>query len=303
VSPLATRQPRALPPGSASATVGADRWLGAALLALAAVLAAEALLGPLVAGVIRYPVSTTLESQAIGLDAVSLFVVAPLAASAAALVLRGHPAGAALALGVGAYSAYMAAQFVVGPEYTVRPGNSERAFVLFLLLFVLGWAAALRAWRALAGGHVPASPRRDRLVGLAVLPALAGLAFVRYVPAVLDASADAPSDAGYLAGPTFFWVIALLDLGIFLPATVATCVGLVRRDVWAHRLSYLVAGWFGLVGPAVAAMAVAMEVRDDPNASSAGTVFMTALGLTFVGLTILVLSPLARPRRTLGGSA
>jgi hypothetical protein len=271
-----------------------DRVLAAGLVALAAGLAVAALLGPLVAGVIRYPVSETLESQAIGLDVVSLVVVAPLALVAAWWARRGREAGAALALGIGAYTSYMAIQYVVGPEYLARAGNSERAFPLFLALFVLGWAIAVLAWSRV--GEAGASTRRERTLGRRALPALAFLAFVRYLPALVDAAADTPEDAGYLAGPTFFWTIALLDLGVFLPATVAACWGLVRGTAWRARALYLVTGWFGLVGPAVAAMGVAMYVRDDPNASLAGTVFMAVLGAAFAALALVVYLPLLRRR-------
>ena len=101
-----------------------------------------------------------------------------------------------------------------------------------------------------------------------------------------------PEDAGYLAGPTFAWTIALLDLGVFLPATVLACVGLVRGATWAQKALYAVVGWFGLVGPAVAAMAITMYVNDDPNASGAGAAFMAGLGLAFVGLALVLYRPL-----------
>src|SRR5829696_1061114 len=104
-----------------------------------------------------------------------------------------------------------------------------------------------------------------------------------------------PVEPGYTAGPTFFWAIALLDLGVFLPATVATCVGLRRRADWARKALYLVGGWFGLVGPAVAAMAIAMKLIDDPNASVAGAVSMTALGVAFAVLALVLYRPLLRP--------
>jgi hypothetical protein len=105
-------------------------------------------------------------------------------------------------------------------------------------------------------------------------------------------------DAGYLAGATFSWAIAMLDLGVFLPATVATCVGLVHGSAWAHKALYLVAGWFGLVAPAVAAMAIAMYVNDDPNASAGNAVFMTLLGLAFAALALTLYRPLfGRPPR------
>ena len=101
-----------------------------------------------------------------------------------------------------------------------------------------------------------------------------------------------PTDKGYQAGPAFAWTIALLDLGVFLPATVMACVGLVRGAAWARKTLYLVVGWFGLVGPAVAAMAITMYLNHDPNASGGNAVFMTALGLAFAALAVLVFRPL-----------
>jgi hypothetical protein len=74
--------------------------LALALAAIGAGLAAVSLLGPLAFGVIDYHVTETLRNQTIGLDAVSSVVVAPLSLLAALLVVRGHVAGRALALGV-----------------------------------------------------------------------------------------------------------------------------------------------------------------------------------------------------------
>jgi hypothetical protein len=92
------------------------------------------------------------------------------------------------------------------------------------------------------------------------------------------------------------WAIALLDLGIFLPLTVAACVGLVRETRWAQKALYTVAGWFGLVGPAVGAMAIAMYLNDDPNASAGNAAFMTALGFAFAALVVFLYWPLIRSR-------
>jgi hypothetical protein len=111
----------------------------------------------------------------------------------------------------------------------------------------------------------------------------------------------APEDEGYLAGPSFSWAIAMLDLGVFLPATVVACVGLVRGRVWAQKALFLVVGRFGLVGAAVAAMAITMYVNDDPNASAGNAVFMTALGVSFGLLALWVYTPLFRGAR--GASA
>jgi len=48
------------------------------------------------------------------------------------------------------------------------------------------------------------------------------------------------------------WTVALAPWNaVLLPATVAACRGLVRGTAWAPRALYLVAGWLGLIGPAV----------------------------------------------------
>jgi hypothetical protein len=88
------------------------------------------------------------------------------------------------------------------------------------------------------------------------------------LPALADAMSGAPQSAGYLAGAGFFWTIGLLDLGVFLPLTGAACIGVRRGLCWAPKALYTVVGWFGLVGPAVAAMGIAMELNDDPAAST-----------------------------------
>lgn len=272
--------------------------LVAALVAIAAGLVAVALLGPLTGGPVEYHVSETLRNQTIGLDATSLFVVAPLAVAAAVLARRGHVAGPALALGVGAYTAYMFVQYIVGPEYLARPGDNELLFPLYLCLFALGWGSAVLAWQAITPESNPDTRRRDRIVGRLALPLLAFLAFSRYGPALADAMSSAPEDPGYRAGPTFFWTIAMLDLGFFLPVTVLTCIALHRSRRWAHKALYLVGGWFGLVGPAVAAMAIAMYVNDDPNSTAGSAIAMTILGLAFAMLAVAVYAPLFRSQRT-----
>lgn len=268
--------------------------LTAGLIAIAVGLVVVALLGPLFTGAVDYHVTETLRNQMIGLDAVSLFLVAPLSLVAAVLVLRRHILGPALALGIGAYTAYMFVQYILGPDYRDLPGRNEVLFPLFLVLFSLGWIVGVWAWNELVPDRLPRSRRRELLLGRVVLPVLAFLAFFRYVPALADAMSSDPEDAGYLAGPTFFWAIAMLDLGVFLPATVAACYGLVTEAAWAQKALFTVVGWFALVGPAVASMAIAMYVNDDPNASGANAVFMVVLGLVFLLLGLFVFSPLAR---------
>src|SRR3954451_13769148 len=66
-------------------------WPGMGVTAIGVGLIVLAGLGPLLSGVVDYRVTETLRDQTIGLDAVSLLVVAPLCFAAARLLRRGHP--------------------------------------------------------------------------------------------------------------------------------------------------------------------------------------------------------------------
>lgn len=274
------------------AVARADR-LGLGLIALGIVLAVVSLLGPPVLGVIDYRVTETLRNQTIGLDLVSLILVAPVTVAIGVLALRRHPAAPLLALGPAAYVVYMMVQYVLGPQYLRLHGNNERFFLLYLALFVLAGVVGIRAWNTVELQRLPRLPhRRARLLGRVLLP-LAGLVvFARYVPALLDASSGNPTAGDYRAGPTFFWTIALLDLGVGLPTLITACVGLLRERDWTPKALYAVVGWLALVGPAVAGMAWTMYVNDDANASLGLAVLMTALAVGLLVLAAFVARPL-----------
>ena len=114
------------------------------------------------------------------------------------------------------------------------------------------------------------------------------------VPGIIDVAGDDPSAADYREAPTFYWTIALLDLGIGLPATIAGCLALRRGWGWGRKLIYAVAGGLALVGSAVGAMAITMHVMTSPIRRSAPPRAMTALGLVFAGLALVLYRPLIR---------
>lgn len=266
----------------------AHRWLGIGLIALGAGLAANSLLGPLIADVIRYPLSETLLSQTMGLDAVSLILVAPVSIAAGILALRGHVAGPVLGFGPAAYTWYMFLQYVVGPEYAYYPG----ALPLHLGLFALSGAVGIAAWSAIRADLLPeASRRTDRLRGLILLGLAAFLAF-RYVPMLLDAAGGKGLTAEAREGLTMFWSILLLDLGIVLPATVATAVGVLVGAAWGSKALHSLVGWWAFVPASVAAMAIVMVVNDDPHAAVGQTVVFVAGAILFAVFAVRVYWPL-----------
>jgi hypothetical protein len=268
-----------------------SRWLGACLLALAASLTSLSVLGPLVTGVIHWRIRPTILSQLYGLDTVSLMVVAPLAVVAGALSLRDRPLGALLGVGPAAYAVYMVPQYLLGPDYAHLAGDNERWFPLLLIVFVLAVVAAVLGWSRLRMYEPRGSARIESLVGRRLLPAAAAVVFIRYIPTLADWMSATPAAKDYIAGPNFSWTIALLDLGLALPATVAVAIGYRQTAPWARRGLYALASWFALVGAAVAGMAIAMQVRADPAMTPAQMIVMTVLGAALIALAVVLYVP------------
>ena len=70
----------------------------------------------------------------------------------------------------------------------------------------------------------------------------------------------------YQEGPAAFWVIKYLDLGFMIPAGIVIGIGLLRNIPIATKAAYGFGGFLASLTGAVAAMAVAMMIRDDPSA-------------------------------------
>jgi hypothetical protein len=247
-------------------------------------------LGPLAAGVIEYRYTDTFESQGIGLDAFLLVIAVPLLFLAAALASRRETAAGLIAFGPAAMAAYMMPQYVLGARYDSIEGNNEDFFLLHLGIFAMGVAVAIVAWKALEPRCLPdATPRFRRWTG-ALMCAVAAFLVLRYAPSLLAIWSHDPPDQ-YVEDPIAFWLIAFMDLGIVLPAATATGIALFRGVADARRPMYAIVAWFALVGPAVAAMSFAMEVRDDQYASLAGAVAFTVFGAVFAAMAVVLFRP------------
>ncbi len=271
-----------------------QRVLAIASVTLAAGLAANSILGPLVTGVIRYRYTETYNNQAIGLDAFALAIAAPLLLLVAWLSLRAHKAAPYLALGPSLMAAYMVPQYILGAHYTDLPGNNEKFFLFHLGLFVLGAAVSLLASHA-TGDFVPAVSRKTQTWSGILLFAVAGFLVVRYLPLLTD-TWKGQMTPEYADDPIASWLIAFMDLGIVMPAAVATGTALIRGVAAAQRTMYAVVAWFALVGPAVASMGYAEYLRDDPNGSLAGAVVFTIYGAAFALLAAYLFRPLFKGR-------
>ena len=217
-------------PSASRAGPGPDRAFAGTLFALAAVLLANTVLGPLGWGMIAYPLSGSLHNQVIGLELVTVGLVVPMAVLAGVLALRGHRAAALLGFGPASYAGYMFLQYVLGPEY------STYTTVAFFqtAIFTLSCGTAVWAWVLGSRQPLPHLTARRRRVSSAILILLAAFVLTRYLGAMAGSITGGALPGEFLDARTFYWSIFLLDLGVVVPATIAACYGLIRGAHAAH---------------------------------------------------------------------
>lgn len=264
------------------------RVLGWGLLVMALGLAINSILGPLAADLIDYPVSDSMRNQTIGLDAASLIVVAPVSAAVGILALRRHPAAPVLALGPAGFVAYMFVQYVAGPDHLSYPP----VLVLQLGLFAAGWLLAGLAWHLDPGR--PGEGTVIKTLGPAhgwVAVVLGLFVLARYVPGLIGSITNEPLPAEVATDPAMYWLIVLLDLGVYLPATTLAAVGLWRARPWGSRLHRGLVGWFVLTTIAVAAMSATMSLNDDPNASAGQLMLFVVVAIGIVSYAAAIIRP------------
>jgi hypothetical protein len=96
----------------------------------------------------------------------------------------------------------------------------------------------------------------------------------------------------YSSSPTPFWMVKLMDLGIIVPAALASGAGLLLGAKWAFKVMYPLLTGYVFLAVSVAFMAVVMYVRADPDASLGLIISFLAFGFVFAGLAFLVYRPL-----------
>jgi hypothetical protein len=268
--------------------------LAALLLLLAAGMAAVSVLGPVGLDVLQHRTSDTTLNQLRGGDAAALLVVAPLTVVAAVLARRRHPAAPLLATGIGAFAVYTYAQVVIGQEYLDLPGNVERFFPLLLAVFVTAEACLVLGWRAVPRDLPALSPVLRRTTGVALLAVAAFLVLGLHLRSMVTAWTDPTALTEYASSPTPFWLVKLMDLGVVVPLALATGVGVLRASDRAVRVMYPLLTAYTCLAASVAAMAVVMAVRDDPDASAVLVTGFAGFALLFAALTAAAYRPLFR---------
>ncbi|HWJ80910.1 MAG TPA: hypothetical protein VNS55_01630 [Nocardioides sp.] len=271
---------------------GVPRAFGVLLLVLAGALVVNSAIGPLGLDLVDYPITATLRNQLVGLEVVTVLLVVPWCVLAAVRALRDEPGAALLGFPPAGYTLYMFVQYVLGPEYA-----EYRAITLFhLALVTLSGGLTLWCWSLSRSALLPPRPRRtERWCGVLML-GLAGVVVLRYAGGIIGSFDTTAIPDEFAAARTFYWSIFLLDLGVVVPATVVGAVALLSGRDLGRRALYAVTGWFALVPPSVAAMAVVMLVNDDPHGSAATVVVLSVAAVAFGALAVGVHRPLLARR-------
>lgn len=270
-----------------------QKLAGAMTAGIGAALMVNALLGPLVFGVIRFHESASMETQLLGGEMTSLFLAGPIAMVAGVFWWRGSTRAAALALGPLGYALYTCVQLVLVPDYGRYAGNNERAFPLYLLVVTASWITGMTAWREVqARPAIPPQRTTATLLGglLLGVNALFALAWWGSIASIYAAG---PSTE-YGEHPTAFWLVRLMDLAFVIPVGVVTGLGLLQRKAWAVRPAYAFTGIQALLACAVAGMALRMWLTGEQAANGA---FAIGLAVVAAALCLLYCSLMTRAWR------
>ncbi len=272
-------------PGARSTTCPAG--YGRLLTVLAALLTINTLIGPLLLGWFEYPVPDSVLNQLLGLELVTMALVVPSLVGAAALARRGHPAAALVGFGPSAYAAYMFVQYVVGPAYR----SYSSAVLLHLVITTVALTAT--AWSWSLGSRIAPPELNDgglRRLGV-VLIALAAFVLLRYLPLLAGAASPGAIPTEFSDAPSFYWTIVLLDLAVVVPAALVAGIAALRGHPRSLQAVSSTLGWLAFVAPSVAAMAMVMLARNDPNASVGTAAIMVGVSALTVGAILHVLVP------------
>ena len=140
-----------------------------------------------------------------------------------------------------------------------------------------------------------ASARVQRAAAVALLLVAVFLVVGQHLRSMLTAWRDPQSLTEYASSPTPFWTVKLMDLGIIVPAALVTGVALWRGARWAQRVAFVILTGYTCLAASVAAMALVMNLRSDPDASIGLAVGFAGFAVVFVTLTALLYRPLFSP--------
>ncbi len=231
-------------------------------------------------------------AQAIGGDAIGLFVFVPALAVSAVFTLRGSRRFALLLGGLLLYSTYLFVTFAFavhfGPWFLVYCAELGLTFYAFTGLLVALRDADVRTWFS---DRTPVRVAGIFLVFLALV--FYWLWLSEDVPALIRGTVPKSIiDAGLLTNP-----VHVIDLGIMLPALFGAAVALYRGRSFGYYLAPIALGFVVLQSAAIVGM-VAELVRLDPASDITAVWFIGGMAVLALALLWALLRGVEEARLT-----
>lgn len=242
---------------------------------LGVLLAVATVLGPLVAGRVRFHMSDDAIVQYVGGEVVTS-AMALLCVVCAPFWVAGRAWAAALTAGASAYVIYTFVTVVMGQEYGTYPGNAEKAFLLYSA--ITACAVLLLVFSARTLMALPPLPNAPRGAATGLLVGLGALFALMWLAQLAGFYRSGPTDE-YASATVLFWVIKYLDLGIIIPLLILT--GLAQRHPTevSNAAAITALGFMTWLLTAILLMAAAM-VRQ--HAAGASPVLVVAFAVLLV---------------------
>jgi hypothetical protein len=261
----------------------ASLWL---TVPIAMLLAMAAGAGIFVSGLYRDPPG--LAAQAIGQDAISLFVALPALLISAFMAGRGHQRARLIWLGVLVYVAYTYASYSFGIRF-------NPLFLIYVALlgcstYALMGGLAATDWTAVKAGFSKNAPVRAIGIYLGVIGALF---YLIWMSEALPASLAGVAPESVVEDGTPTNAIHVLDMGLLLPALLIAAVSLWRRRPLGFGLAAALLANLVLLGLAILSMTVFQGQAGEAVPLSGVAIFATlfAVSLAFLVVHLRHLSP------------
>lgn len=265
----------------------------------ALVVATLAVLGPLILGVIHYPMSQSGVWQAMGVDAVNLLVMVPVLVLGGTLLLMRRD-GAKYFLILAPVTLFsLAIEAGAGQEWSKYAGNAQQFAWLYIVEVIVALVLLVGALPMFSEKDAPAFNRRGLRIYVAFVTLLLVLFTVMWLQELVQVSTTGNTTSGsYQNSPAAFWAVRFMDLGVTIPLGFLGMYLLLTRPAKAYALVLLFFGFFVTMGTSVTAMGLVMFLNHDPEAQ-AGALFIFPLLtiMSWAGLLYLIKDKLPWPRR------
>ncbi|QLH75266.1 MAG: hypothetical protein HPY73_07325 [Methanomassiliicoccales archaeon] len=279
--------------------------VGIAALICGILLVVMAVLGPLGLDLIEHRVSQSAKWQLEGQDIADLLFLAPLLFIGGLMAILNRPNAKYLLILAPLTLMYTGLSIGVGAEWSdpTMTGNVEDFTWIFLGLVVGGLFLLISTLSMFGPDDIPdleMKGLRKFSIGMSLFLFLFAWMWIFQVITVVH-KGDLP-DGSYADGPTLFWTIRYLDLGIVVPLGFMALYLLQKHPKRAYSLVLLFFGFFATMAISVDSMLAVQVIKGDQNLGSIGPgagIFLVLTALTFYALYYLLRHRL-RPSPTYG---